>query len=152
MPSPALAAKYGDIGRGSPEVLDPAAAEVDMDVLKSGPVQQALGQIKDYQSAVRTMQDALAKDSQANVHGVVVREFDFSKLRATLNTFNTAFDEDTQRGTDRLIRAIMQDITELDVANTQKEGISRSERRLETMKRKLSKLDQAFSDLLAFNK
>jgi hypothetical protein len=65
---------------------------------------------------------------------------------------NTAFEEDTQRGTDRLIRNIIQDITELEAANNQKEGIERSPRRLEIMMGKLAKLDKAFDDLLAFAK
>ena len=81
-----------------------------------------------------------------------MKSLDFSSLRDTLNVLNTALDEDSQKGTDRLIRAIMQDITELEIANTQKDGIPRSPRRLEIMQGKLSKLDKAFSDYLAFAK
>ena len=88
----------------------------------------------------------------ANVKPYIVKSLDFSSLRDTLNVLNTALDEDSQKGTDRLIRAIMQDITELEIANTQKDGIPRSPRRLEIMQGKLSKLDKAFSDYLAFAK
>ena len=35
------------------------------------------------------------------------------KLRAALNDANTALDEDTQRGTDRLARATIQDLVEV---------------------------------------
>ena len=98
------------------------------------------------------MQEALSKDSQTNVRSVIVKELDFASLRSSLNTVDTAFEEDTQRGTDRLIRAIMQDITELEIANQQKDGIPRSPRRVEIMQGKLAKLDQAFSDFLAFAK
>jgi hypothetical protein len=87
-----------------------------------------------------------------NVRGTIVKELDFAKLRDTLYTVGSAFEEDTQRGTDRLIRAIMQDITELEIANQQKEGIPRSARRVDAMSGKLAKLDQAFTDLLAFAK
>jgi hypothetical protein len=62
------------------------------------------------------------------------------------------FDEDTQRGTDRLIRIILQDITELSVASKLKAGISRSERRIEAINKKLEKLSKAFEDYLAFAK
>jgi len=151
-PEPAQAAKYGGFGAGSPEVLDPSDAEVDRDVLGSGSVQSALSQVKEYQNAVRSMQAKLQADPQANVRPTIVKELDFSKLRTTLNAINPALDEDTQRGTDRLIRVIMQDITELETANAQKEGVPRSERRLDIMKGKLSKLDKAFSDYLAFAK
>jgi hypothetical protein len=151
-PQAASAAKYGGFGAGSPEVLDPAAAEVDTDALASSGVQKALIKVQGYQASVRSMQTALVNDKQANVKPVLIKELDFGDLRATLNTVNTAFEEDTQRGTDRLIRAIIQDITELEISNKQKEGIPRSDRRVDTMNAKLAKLDKAFADLLAFAK
>jgi len=151
-PNPALAAKYGGFGAGSPEVLDPKDADVDRDILASGAVQDALKKIQGYQSTVRQMQNALESDPQTNVRPFIIKELDFGKLRESLNTLNTAFEEDTQRGTDRLIRNIMQDITELETANKQKEGVPRSERRLSIMQGKLQKLDQAFEDYLAFAK
>jgi hypothetical protein len=149
-PSAANAAKYGGFGAGSPEVLDPKEAIVDSEILASSAVQKALQGVKSYLSAVQSIQEALEKNPQADVGPFLRKEFDFSKLRTDLNTLNTAFDEDTQRGTDRLIRNIMQDITELETANKQKEGVERSERRLDIMKGKLAKLTQAFSDYLAF--
>jgi hypothetical protein len=98
------------------------------------------------------MLEALDKNPQTDVGGYVRKEFDFVKVRSELNIINTAFDEDTQRGTDRIIRNILQDITEVETSNKQKEGVERSERRLEILKGKLVKLDQAFSDILAFAK
>jgi hypothetical protein len=149
---PAQAAKYGGFGAGSPEVLDPSAAEIDQEKLKSGDVQKAISDIKAFQTSVRNMQAAIQSDPQTNVKSTLVKELDFAKLRSTLNTYNSAFEEDTQRGTDRLIRVIMQDITELDISSAQKPGIPRSEKRLATINGKLTKLDQAFGDLLAFVK
>lgn len=148
--APANAAKYGGFGAGSPEVIDPNDAIVDAEILASSPVQNALQGIKAYLKAVQSIQEALEKNPQADVAPFLKKEFDFAKLRTDLNTLNSAFDEDTQRGTDRLIRNIMQDITELETANKQKEGVERSERRLNIMKAKLAKLSQAFSDYLAF--
>lgn len=151
-PGPASAAKYGGFGAGSPEIVDPSQADVDRDVLASGAVQKALGEVRDFQAAVRSMQSALASDPQANLRPTIVKELDFVKLRSTLNAINPALEEDTQRGTDRLIRVIMQDVTELETANSVKDGVARSERRLGIMKGKLEKLDQAFTDYLAFAK
>ena len=148
--APANAAKYGSFGAGSPEVIDPKDAIVDTDILASTSVQNALKGVKSYLSAVESIQEVLEKNPQADVGPFLRKEFDFAKLRTDLYTLNTAFDEDTQRGTDRLIRNIMQDITELETANKQKEGVERSERRLSIMKAKLAKLTQAFSDYLAF--
>jgi hypothetical protein len=149
-PRIASAAKYGGFGAGSPEVLDPKEAIVDADVLATSAVQNALSGVKSYLGAVKSIQEALEKNPQADVGPFLRKEFDFSKLRTDLNTLNSAFDEETQRGTDRLIRNILQDITELETANKQKEGVERSDRRLDIMKSKLAKLSQAFSDYLAF--
>lgn len=151
VPSDASAAKYGDFGAGSPGVLDPKTAEVDADILKSDPVQSALKKVKGYRTAVQDMQAALKADAQVNVRKTIIKDLDFADLRDTLNTVNTAFEEDTQRGTDRLIRVILQDITELEQSNSQKDGIPRSARRVEIMEGKLAKLEKAFSDFLAFS-
>jgi hypothetical protein len=149
---PAQAAKYGGFGAGSPEVGDPASAEIDQDVLKSGDVQRAISDIKSFQSSVQNLRAALTSDPQSNLKSTLVKDFDFAKLRATLNTYNSAFEEDTQRGTDRLIRVIMQDVTELDITSALKAGIPRSEKRVAALNGKLNKLDQAFGDLLAYVK
>jgi hypothetical protein len=151
-PTRAMAAKYGGFGAASPEVLDPSQAEVDSDVMRSDSVQKSIAKIKSYLNTVREMQNGLEKDPQLSVKPIIMKQLDFADLRTTLNTFNTAFEEDTQRGTDRLIRVILQDITELEIANQQKDGIPRSPRRLDIMQGKLAKLDQAFVDYLAFAK
>ncbi len=150
LPNPANAAKYGSFGAGSPEVLDPKTAIVDDEILASEAVQKAVAAVKNYKGAVQEMSARLKKDDQADIGATIRKDFDFVQLRTDLNTLNTAFDEDTQRGTDRLVRLILQDITELETANRQKEGVARSEKRLSIMFGKLDKLDKAFSDYLAF--
>ena len=135
---------------GSPEVIDPKDAEVDRDILASEEVQKALSSVKNYKALIEGFSSTLASDSQADIGPTIRKELDFVKIRADLNTLNTAFDEDTQRGTDRLIRAILQDITELETANKQKPGVARSEIRLNAMKGKIAKLGKAFDEYLAF--
>ena len=51
-----------------------------------------------------------------------MKELDSADVRTNLNKFNEAFAEDTQRGTDRLIRVALQDITELKKESVIKEG------------------------------
>lgn len=147
---PAQAAKYGSFGAGSPEVLDPKSAVIDEEILATDAVQKSIGAVKQYLTTVQSMASSLASNDQTDIGPMIRKELDFVKLRVDLNTFNSAFDEDTQRGTDRLVRIILQDITELETANKQKDGIARSERRLAIMNGKLQKLDKAFSDLLSF--
>ena len=151
-PEPASAAKYGGFGAGSPNALDPKEAIVDEDILKSGAVQDALSKVKGYSNVVKEMSAALDTNPQADLGPAIRKQLDFVQLRSSLNTLNSAFDEDTQRGTDRLIRLVMQDITELETSNRQKDGIVRSDRRLGIMKGKLDKLDASFNDFLAFAK
>lgn len=150
LPTPANAAKYGKLGAGSPEVIDPKSAVIDTDILATDAVQAAISSLKGYLGAVKEMQGALKANDQADIGPTLRGKFDFVKLRADLNTANSPFDEDTQRGTDRIGRLILQDITELETANKQKEGITRSEKRLTIMNKKLDKLAKAFSDYLAF--
>jgi hypothetical protein len=149
-PGVASAAKYGSLGAGPSAVLDPKEAIIDDEIFASSAVQKALTSIQGYSSMVGQMKDALSANDQVNLGPVVRKEFDFVQLRSALNTFNSAFDEDTQRGTDRLIRGIMQDLTELEISNQQKDGIERSPRRVATLDAKLNKLQSAFKDLLAF--
>jgi hypothetical protein len=148
----AQAAKYGSFGSDSPEVLDPSKAVVDTALLSSASVQKAFQSLASYRDTVLSMKSTLTADRQANLAPTIQSKLDFVALRTDLNTVNSVFDEDTQRGTDRIIRIILQDITELETANRQKEGIVRSDRRVETMMAKLNKLEQAFSDYLAFAK
>jgi len=149
-PSKASAAKYGSFGAGSPEVLDPKDKIVDDEILASEPVQKSIVAVKEYKDTVTSLQNTLKSNPQADIGPIIRSKFDFGALRTDLNTLNTAFDEETQRGTDRVIRLILQDITELETANRQKAGVERSEKRLDIMKGKLDKLNVAFSDYLAF--
>lgn len=149
-PGSAVAAKYGAIGTSSPGVLDPKDAIIDDEIFQSSSVQSALKSVQKYAAMVGEMKSSLDANSQVNLGPYLRKEFDFSKLRSSLNELNSAFDEETQRGTDRLIRGIMQDLTELETANAQKDGIERSERRVANMNAKLNKLQTAFNDLLAF--
>lgn len=150
-PGAASAAQYGGFGAGtSPNVMSPKDAILDEDILKSEAVQKAIQCVKGYSTGVQSIQDGLKTNDQSDIGPFLRKSFDFVKLREDLNIVNSVFDEDTQRGTDRLIRNIMQDITELETANRQKDGVPRSDRRLEIMNGKLVKLGKAFDDFIAF--
>ncbi len=149
-PGRANAAKYGGFGSGSPEVVDPKDAIIDADALKSDSVQKGLAAVRGYKQSVVDMRKSLVADNQADIGPKIRKDFDFSVIRTDLNAINAALDEDTQRGTDRIVRAILQDITELEVTQKQKPGVPRSETRLNNVCRKLEKLEKSFDDYLAF--
>merc|ERR1712232_371055 len=110
-----------------------------------------LKSVQEYSSSVSDMKKALTANSQVDLKPAIRKNFEFAKLRSDLNTLNTAFDEDTQRGTDRLIRVILQDLNELEVSNDQKDGIPRSDIRLAKMNGKLDKLQVALDTFLKFS-
>lgn len=135
-----------------PEVMTPDAAAVDRDVLKLGKVQDALKSTKYYLTVVQEMEKQLKANPQLDLGPAIRKYFAFNDIRTALNTVNEALDEDTQRGTDRLIRNTIQDITELEAANKLKAGVVRSDRKIAIMTGKLEKLDRAFTEFLAFFK
>ena len=71
-------------------------------------------------------------------------------IRSSLNKFNEAFAEDTQRGTDRLIRVALQDVTELKKDINIPEGKSRSEVKKVVILKRMASLKKALTDLNAF--
>ncbi|OEU13948.1 hypothetical protein FRACYDRAFT_210017 [Fragilariopsis cylindrus CCMP1102] len=148
VPAPANAGWANGPGSG---VLDPKDAIIDEDVFKTAAVQKALKCVQSFSSAVTDMKKSLAANSQVDLKPVIRKEFEASKLRAELNTLNSAFDEETQRGTDRLIRVILQDLNELEVTNAQKDGVPRSDVRVSKMNGKIDKLQVAFDSLLKFS-
>jgi hypothetical protein len=80
----------------------------------------------------------------------VRKEIDSSALRDSLNKVNTVFSEDTQRGTDRIVRIILQDVNELEQASRQRPGVDRSSNKVTFINKKLKKLEAAFDELLAY--
>mmetsp|Transcript_55740 Transcript_55740/g.126653 ORF Transcript_55740/g.126653 Transcript_55740/m.126653 type:complete len:206 (+) Transcript_55740:57-674(+) len=133
-----------------PEVLKPDASMVDRDVLKTAKVQDAIKEVNFYLEVVKEMEKSLAANTQLDLAPGIIKYLPFDKIRTAFNSVNEALDEDTQRGTDRLVRNIIQDITELESANKLKAGIVRSERKIGIMKGKLEKLDCAITDFLKF--
>ena len=149
LPGQASAKLFG-VGADSPEVIDPKDAIIDEEILKSDSVQKGISAVRGYKQSVVDMRGMLTADAQSDIGPKIRKDFDFSVVRSDLNAINTALDEDTQRGTDRIVRAILQDITELEVTQKQKAGVARSETRLNNVCRKLEKLEKSFDDYLAF--
>jgi hypothetical protein len=148
-PSTAHAAKYGAFGADAATGgLDRSTAEIDAAILSSAAVQDALRTIRAARQQVTQLQQQLTAHPQAVVKSTAVG--DPYQLREAFNRINAAFDEETQRNTDRLIRTVVQDLLEIDTAAAQKEGIARSPRRLEAVQQKLAKLARTLDDFLAF--
>lgn len=143
-------ANAGWLVQGSPEVIDPKDAVIDSDLLKSSEVQGSIKDVKAYKETVARISKNLKSDKQYDMLPEIRSEFEFSKLRNTLNQVNTVFDEDTQKGTDRLVRVILQDVNELGDSSRMKQGAPRSDKKAVFISKKLAKLEKAFGDLLAY--
>ena len=123
---------------------------MDKEILATPAVQAAVKTTAGYISAIREIRTQLEKDGQVDILPYVSKTLEVGSLRTALNTVNTVLDEDSQRGSDRIIRAAVQDIAELKVAAKIKEGVPRSDIRLGNVCRKLEKLEKTFVDVLAF--
>jgi hypothetical protein len=150
LPQSAQAAKYGSFGTDSTTgAITPQTAEIDTDLLKSSSVKDAINAIQKARTAVTTVQTTLQSNPQSSVIATSMIG-DPYKIRESCNVINTILDEDTQRYTDRLIRNIVQDLIEIDIAAAQKDGIARSTRRYDNVQNKLTKLAKSIDELLAF--
>ena len=150
----ASAAKYfGDDKDLYPEVVRPSSAVRDSSKLTSSEVQGKITKIKEFLATGEELVATLSKDGQADVRPAIRKGFDSAKLRDALyGVSNEVFDEETQRGTDRIIRIIVQDAVEFEEASRQKPGVPRSTRRVGILKKKAEKIVAALKDFLEFTK
>eukprot|EP00612_Vaucheria_litorea_P000010 CAMPEP_0171451742 /NCGR_PEP_ID=MMETSP0945-20130129/120_1 /TAXON_ID=109269 /ORGANISM="Vaucheria litorea, Strain CCMP2940" /LENGTH=176 /DNA_ID=CAMNT_0011976253 /DNA_START=129 /DNA_END=659 /DNA_ORIENTATION=+ len=147
----ASAAKYFGDKTDYPEVIQPKNAVKNEELYDSSATKSAVSNIKEYRSAILELQDKLSKDPQADLRTALKERLSYSKLRNDLNTAGSAFEEDSQRGLDRITRIILQDIVEFEEASKfKKDGSLRNERRITSMKAKLKKLEQAFDEMLSY--
>lgn len=133
------------------ETTKPQDAEKDDELLGSKAVQDGLSAIKKYRSSAAALSSQFEKDTNMNLIPVIRKDFDFSALRNDLNTITTVFDDQTQLTTDRAIRAILYDVTELENASRIKKGeTERTPKKIANVQKWFAKLDKDFADLLAY--
>ena len=79
-----------------------------------------------------------------------VRSLISTQVRATFNKLTPIWDEDTQRGVDRLTRAVIQDITEAEAASKYNDAGVRTPKKLTLLTAKLDKLDGSMRKLFGY--
>ena len=133
------------------ETTKPADADRDDELLASKAVQDTIANIKGYKVSAATLKSLFSKDGNMPLIPVIRKEFDFSKVRNDLNVATTVFDDTTQATTDRLTRAILYDLTELENAARFKKGESeRTEKKIANVNKWFGKLDTDFDLFLAY--
>jgi len=123
---------------------------IDQDALKSKDVQTKLQDLRSLRAKVQELAEDFAKDAQLDVNGRISSLVDISVLRDDLNTINTVFDEDTQIKTDRVVRAVIQDINDLKGVAFLKPNQERSPKKADNTKGKIVKLAGDMDKLLQF--
>jgi len=133
------------------ETTTPKDAELDDELFKSKAVQSSLKNVKAYKLAVTTLKGKFDADPNMPLIPSIRAEFDFSKLRDDLNVITTVFDETTQETTDKITRAIIYDLTELESASRlKKTDTERTVKKVANVNKWFGKLDKDFGSLLAY--
>mmetsp|Transcript_25094 Transcript_25094/g.41557 ORF Transcript_25094/g.41557 Transcript_25094/m.41557 type:complete len:205 (+) Transcript_25094:30-644(+) len=133
------------------ETTKPTDAEKDDDLLSSNEVQKGLENIKSYRKAVAMLKAQFDADQNLQLIPLIRKQFDFSKLRDDLNVVTTVFDDTTQLTTDRVTRAILYDLTELENASRVKKGdADRTPKKVANVNKWFGKLDNDFGVLLTY--
>ena len=70
----------------SMEIVKAKDVVLDEEALRSGAVQSALGEFKNYAVGIVRLREALAKDDQFDTSKVLKKDYDYVKVRATFNT------------------------------------------------------------------
>jgi len=146
--TPAFAGYVTNLGI---EVTAPKDADIDDELLSSKSVQSSLSNLKGYKAAASSLKSSFSSDSNMVLIPSIRKEFDFSKLRDDLNVVTTVFDDTTQGTVDRLGRAILYDLTELENASRlKKEETTRTAKKVATVDKWFAKLDGDFANFLAY--
>ncbi|KAJ1619784.1 hypothetical protein T492DRAFT_1082861 [Pavlovales sp. CCMP2436] len=118
----------------------PSAAEIDKEVLASGAVQTDLKKIAKYAAMATALNVEFTANGQADIKPAVAA-FNRAELRTSMNTVNAIFSEEYQKQSDRIIRNVIQDLSELDSLITLKGDGVRTAKKIKSIARFVSKLD-----------
>lgn len=144
-------ASAGYISNLGIEVTKPADAEKDDELLESKEVQQGLTNLKGYKSAAASLKSQFDADQNMNLIPAIRKQFDFGKVRDDLNVLSAVFDDTTQATTDRLSRAVLYDLTELENASRfKKDDPARTAKKIANVERWFTKLDTDISTFLSY--
>ena len=147
--APVNAAQYGGFGKAPTAVLQ-ASDVVISEVTENAKTGKA--NLDKFVTSVRSIRSTLKSDAQADLVAPIKANLNPATLRDALNKYNTAFDEASQKGTDRLIRVALQDITELQREVVMKDGKIRADSKVSAIDKRLAALEDALTTLCDYTK
>lgn len=137
-------------GFNAPDLLPTSKVVLDRDILSQKEATAALKTLHGYETAISELYARFKSDPQIELSGSVKSMISISDLRNALNIVNEAIDEESQIETDKVVRGIIQDIGELEMAGALKTGVARTTKKIERTTDWFDKLKGDFSRLLAF--
>ena len=150
-PTLTLAANYGGFGSTYAGVINPKDSVLS-ETGMSEDAKAGLASVKTFIGTIQSAKADLAKDNNIELSQRLQSALNPAVVRGALNKYNTAFSEDTQRGTDRLIRLVLQDLTELDRESIVKAGKTRSEVKVNNCLKRLNAAEESLTQLASFAK
>lgn len=139
-------------GFTKPEPVLPSSVSVDRSVLESKEGAAAVKAIQEVSVLVKKANADFEKAPEEFDVSAAFKVFKIDELRSALNTVTPAFDEDTQKKTDKVVRSILQDINELTFNGTIRPGTKRTVRKMDRIRGWISKIDGDLDYLVAFFK
>ena len=127
----------------------PAATEIDAAVRDSSAVQADLKKVQQYATMAKELNAKFLADPQADIKPLV-NAFNRAELRTALNSVNSIFSEDFQKNSDRIVRNIIQDLSEMDSVVGLKDGVARSRKKIVSVERFCSKLEKDLNEFLSY--
>lgn len=137
-------------GFNAPDSVLPDPKKINREIMSKPEVKSALAKIEEYQKKVGDLYTKFKDDPQAELSALVKDAVPIDELRNALNTVNEAIDENTQFETDKVVRGIIQDINELEVASDLKPGIERTQKKIDRTVDWFEKIGGDFTRLLSF--
>lgn len=146
--APSQAGYLSNLGFGD---AAPAAGDVDKEILGSKDVQRDLAILVKYSKVAKDLAAQFEAEPQSDIKPIVA-SFNRAEIRTAMNSVGTVFSEDFQKQSDRLVRNVIQDLSELDSLDAIKEGATRSPKKIKSVARFTVKLDKDLAEFLSFVK
>lgn len=149
--SPAWAGYAGEGASLGLRKTKPEDAEKDDELLATKEVKKALYNLKNYRTAAKALKAKFDKDNNLALIPIIRKEFDAGDVRDNLNVVTTIFDDETQKTIDRIDRAIIYDLNELENSSRQKASLpERTPKMVTNVNNWFAKLDLDLGELFAY--
>jgi hypothetical protein len=131
-------------------LISHADAVIDSELASSEDFKKGLEGLTKVSQAVKTLKEDFSKNGNLDVIGRVRSDLNAAEVRTSLNKYSSAFSEETQRGSDRLIRQVIQGITELEREGLVKEGKARSGPKTAAVGKRLASISDSLDVLVQY--